>query len=133
MATATATFSVNTASLTAVDNTQKIQHVYGTVSFSAATDTYATGGVVASFASSAEIIKSDQPPVWVRIWSQPAVGSPNTFIYLYTFNPGSTLANGKLQVWLGVGASSPEYGNGSALTNPGADTILYEAAFIRAL
>ena len=129
MATATATFTVNPTALNAEDQLQKSILVRGTLTFSAATDTYATGGVVATF-TPLESIKSSLPPTSVRIWSQPAVGSPVTFHYDYTYNPGSTIQNGQVQIWSGLGAGA-EYGNGSALTNPGADTLLFEATFVR--
>ena len=132
MGVATATMTANAATLNSQDNTQKTEIVRGTVTISAATDTYATGGIACTFAAGTlEQIKSSLPPTYILMWSQPAVGSPNTFLYLYSYNPGSTLANGLMQVWLGLGTGA-EYGTG-ALTNPAADTILFEAAFVRFL
>lgn len=133
MATATATFTVSPTAINASDNIQKSQIVRGAVTFSSATDTYAAGGLAATFAStSLEQIHTDLPPTYIKIWSQPAVGSPNTFYYIYTFNPGSTLANGKLQIWAGLGAAA-EYTNSSAITNPAADTLFFEACLVRNL
>lgn len=128
MANATATFTIDPKALNAVENTQKSVWVRGTVAISAATDSYVTGGILVTF-SPIEGLHSQLVPTYVRVWSQPAVGSPNTFLYLYTYNPGSTLALGKMQIWLGLGASA-EY-TVAALTNPGADTIVFEGLFVR--
>lgn len=129
MATGTATFTVNPTALNAQDQLQKSILVRGTLTFSAVGDTYATGGLVTTF-TPLETIKSSLVPTSVRIWSQPPVGSPNTFYYIYTYNPGSTIQNGQVQIWTGLGAGA-EYGNGSALTNPFADVLLFEATFVR--
>src|SRR5271166_2090708 len=129
MATGTATATISSSALNAEDQLQKSILVRGLLTLSAATDTYATGGLVLAF-TPLEQIKSDIPPTSMRVWSQPPVGSPNTFYYIYSYNPGSTIANGKLQIWTSQGAGA-EYGNGTALTNPGADVIQFEATFVR--
>ena len=130
MATGTLTLTVGQSSLNAVENIQKSVIVRGTASFSSAADTYATGGLATTF-TPLESIHSDLVPTYCHIWSQPAAASPNTFNYQYQYNPGTSINGGLTQIWQGLGASSPEYGNGSALTNPGADTLVFEALFER--
>ena len=129
MATGTATATISSSALNAEDQLQKSIIVRGAFTFSSASDTYATKGLGVTF-TPIEAIKSDLPPTSMKIWSQPPVGSPNTFYYIYSYNPGSTIANGKLQIWTSQGAGA-EYGNGTALTNPGADVIQFEATFVR--
>ena len=129
MATGTLTLTVSPTALNAVENTQKSVWVRGTGAFSSATDTYATGGLVTTITPLASTY-SGLVPTYIRIWSQPAAASPNTFNYEYQYNPGTTVANGQTQIWSGLGAGN-EYGNGSALTNPAADTLVFEALFVR--
>ena len=129
MSVGTATCTVSATALNAQDQLQKTILVRGTLTFSAAGDTYAAGGLVVAF-TPLESIKSSLPPTSMRVWSQPPVGSPNTFFYIYSYNPGSTIQNGQVQIWATVGTGA-EYTNSSALTNPFADVIQFEAEFVR--
>ncbi len=127
MANGTVTFTVNSTALNAQDQLQKSIIVRGTATISSASDTYVAGGLVATF-TPLESIKSSIPPTRVELWSQPPVGSPNTFYYIYTYNPGSTIQNGQMQIWGGLGSAAEFSGT---LTSPGADVILFEATFVR--
>jgi hypothetical protein len=129
MATGTATCTVNSSALNSQDQLQHSILVRGVLTFSSASDTYATGGLAVTF-TPLESIKSDLVPTSMRVWSQPPAASPNTFYYLYTYNPGTTINGGLLQIWTSQGAGA-EYGNSTALTNPGADVIQFEATFVR--
>ena len=136
MGVATATPSISATQLNAIDNTQKTQIIRGTIAISAAADTYAAGGIVCSFASLAEQIKADSPPTEVDVWSQTGTATPNTTLYLYSFQPGTTLALGKLQIWEQSGVDDTpldEYDDTGALTNPFADVIHFRAYFIRGI
>ena len=129
MATGTATCTVSATALNAQDQLQKTILVRGILTFSAATDTYAAGGLVVAF-TPLETIKSSLPPTSMRVWSQTPVSAPNTFFYLYSYNPGTTIQNGTVQIWTSQGAAA-EYTNSGALTNPFADVIQFEAEFVR--
>lgn len=95
-----------------IDNTQNLFHVFGTIAPSGSyvvngdtldlstLDTY--GGGVPSLA----------PPLSVRIWEQ---GAPNSG-WQYEFVPGTTLQNGKVQIFGSNGAAP------AALAQPGAST-----------
>lgn len=65
-------------------------------------------------------IKSGSVPTRVAIWEAPAAGTSATG-YSYNFSPGTTQANGVMQVF-GTGASSgaagTEYTQGSAYSAP---------------
>ena len=87
-----------------LDNTQHNIVAYGTIAVTASTATYATGGVVLDFSKLG--ISSSYPPFLVTIKSEPLVASPATAEYIYTFLPGTTLANGKLQIYTGAAAQS---------------------------
>ena len=128
MAVATATAGQPT--LTTTD--QKTVTIYGTVTLSAAADTYATGGLTLSFAGFDDA-KSSSLPVEVQIWSNPPAAAPNTFQYQYQFNVGTTLANGKMQIFQCAAATNPlaEYTNAAAITQPFADVISYKALFVK--
>ena len=132
MSTGTITLMANVTSLNSLDNTQKSQIVRGTAAFSSASDTYATGGLVTTFASGTlDLLHSDLVPTYIRIWSQQAASAPDVDHYDYQYNPGTTLANGKTQIWGGLGSSTPEFGNGTALTAPATNTLLFEAVLVR--
>jgi hypothetical protein len=112
-----------------IDNTQNFFHVFGQIATSGSyvvngdtldlsqLDTY--GGGPASLA----------PPFRVQIWEQ---GAPNSG-WQYEFVPGTTLANGNVQIFGSNGASP------AALAQPGASTyaslgipatLFFEAWFI---
>lgn len=68
-------------------------HVLGKFAVSAASDTYATGGLTASFAGK---VRSSKPPRKVFVnGGTTAVGKAG-----YQFVPGTTIANGKLLVFI---------------------------------
>jgi hypothetical protein len=121
------------AALNSIDGTDRSTIIRGTVALSAAADLYATGGIVMDLTALGDVAKSGVPPTFVVVWSQPAVGSPGTNLYIYSFNPGSSQNNGKLQIFTGAAAQTAltEYTNAAALTNPFADTIVFEAVFPR--
>jgi hypothetical protein len=105
------------------DNTQRMQHVYGTVAIGASPLTYATGGVALSW--KIEGIKStSQLPIWVEFISFGGSG------YQYAWEKtGNTI-----QILTGAAAQSPltELTNGAAI--PAAvsgDTISFHAVFVR--
>lgn len=75
MATATANYVVNPA----FPFGEKLQHTiryYGTVTFSAAGDTYATGGLAAKSGSAFKNIGpyADRTPIFVKVWSSALSG-----------------------------------------------------------
>lgn len=121
---ATATLSVPTP-VSLVDNDQKSQFIYGQIKISAATDTYATGGLALNAVLSAipDVQSSTGKPLMV--WITSANGSG----YTYQWNQST----GKMQIFQSAASGSPlgEYGNGVALTNPFADVILFEAIYQR--
>lgn len=121
---ATATLSV-ASPLSLVDNDQKAQFIYGQIKISAATDTYATGGLAlnAVLAALPDVQSSTGKPLMV--WITTAAGTG----YQYVWNQSS----GKMQIFQNASGAGQfaEYGNGSALTNPFADTILFEAIYQR--
>src|SRR5271166_3116209 len=106
MTVAVATATVNPTVLNAIENTQKSVWVRGTVAIGASPLTYATGGITMSFTAILEQIKSDLVPTYVRVWSQPAAASAAANQYVYTFLPGTTLANGVLQIFTGAAAQT---------------------------
>ena len=121
MATATAT-----ATITQIDNTQKNVIAFGTIAISAATDTYATNGIVLSGFLNDLIKTSSTSPNIVEITAMPAAGtSPSGWTYIYCY--GTTLNNGKMAIFNGT----TEFSNGAALTAPAADVLVFRASFPR--
>ena len=90
---------------TVIDNTRAMIIVKFTI---AVTGSYATHGDTLSF-SGFDDVKSNEPPLFVKIFETPASGTSASG-FVYEFIPGTTLANGVVQIF-GSGASS-----GSALT-----------------
>jgi len=122
MATGTATATVND-----VDSGQKYFTCYGTISISAGTDTYATGGLALTFVN---LPPSSAAPKAVYIQSQK---SPNSG-WTYAYNPGATPSqtSGKLQVFGGgaaANAAQSELAAAQALTTEATDVIFFEAKF----
>lgn len=122
--------AIATPSVTLVDNTQRIEHVHGTISVSVSPATYTAGGVACSF-SNLDQVKASASPTKVYVMSQKASGASG---YVYAFIPGDSQDTGKLQVFTGSAAQSPltELTDGSAI--PAAvsgDTIVFEALFDR--
>ena len=81
----------------------KMYHVYGTMTFSAAADTYTSGGIPVSLALPR--VKASRPPVKIEVNSRTGSG------YNYVFVPGTTIANGLLKIQVG----------GAAVSSPAAD------------
>lgn len=123
MATATAK-----ATITSVDNTQKNEIVYGTITFSAVGDTYATAGLLLTSGLVGDLIKSSSQPNFFEMTLAPAAGtSPSG--YSYFFCPGTSLTNGKIAIFNGT----TEFSNGAAITVPFADVVVFRASFTRNL
>lgn len=101
--------------ITNVDVTQNQLIVDGTLTLSGNYGGGATHGDTLSFAGQDQI-KSSQVPTFVEIWEAPPAGTSATG-YWYNYSPGSTQANGVMQVF-GTGAAagnaSQEYTQGSA-------------------
>ena|SRR5277367_3417738 len=132
MATATFKFNNNTAINSGLgDSTQHAVTFYGTITFSAATDTYLTGGLLplAGFAPKNLGPYGDRVPLKIYVESQSGSG------FEYKWNQ----ATGQLQVFSGTGAgatsSATELTTGTALnaTTPtiSTDVINFEATFPR--
>ena len=122
MATATAT-----ATVTDVDAGQKYFSVFGTVSISAGTDTYATGGIALTFVG---LPATSVAPLVVDIQSKK---SPNSG-WVYAYNPGSpaTQTSGKMQVFGGgaaANAAMSELAAAQAMTTEATDVIFFWALF----
>jgi hypothetical protein len=112
-----------------VDRSNNALRVYGTI---AATGSYTTGGDTLSFANQA-LIASNTLPKIVSIQSQNAAGHS---LWEYGFTPGTTFANGKMQV-LGQQPTSATTGviplsELAAAAYPASitgDVIVFEAVF----
>lgn len=122
MATGTAT-----ATVTDVDAGQKYFSVIGTITLSAGTDTYATGGLALTFVG---LPPASGAPVVVDIISKKSPVSGWTYYY----NPGSTPSqtSGKLQVFGGgaaANAAQSELAAAQALTTEATDVIFFWALF----
>lgn len=86
MATATVIYTIN-PSLPLGEMMQHTVRFYGTATFSAAGDTYATGGLAAKTGSAFKNIGapySDRTPVFVKVWSASGSG----FLYEYVVSSG---------------------------------------------
>src|SRR4051812_12773941 len=87
-------------SFAGIDNGQNLIYVFFSVTPSGA---YALGGDVLDFTKLLDSIKSGRPPLQVTIFSQKAGGGSG---FVYGFAPGSTMANGKMQVFTGAAAQA---------------------------
>ena len=97
MATATPIYTIN-PSLPLGEALQKTVRFYGTVTFSAVGDTYATGGLAAKTGSAFKNMGapySDRAPIFVKIWS--AAGSGLDYEYV--------VSSGLLKIFGGGSAS----------------------------
>ena len=122
MATGTAT-----ATVTAIDPGVSNFYCFGTITLSAGTDTYATGGLVLTWVN---LPPSSSAPRTVYIQS---IKSPNSG-WVYEYNPGSpaTQTSGKLQIFGGgaaANAAMAELAAAQALTTEATDVIFFEAVF----
>jgi len=112
-----------------VDFTQSQEHVLGTLILSGDYGGASSDGDTLDF-SGFDKIKSQQPPLWVRIWQEPTAGEPPV-IYQFFYARGTTSANGLLQV---TTANLVQISQGSAYPAALTDTdpspnIRFEAAF----
>src|SRR6185437_10153942 len=119
MATGTATATVNS-----VDAGLNNFYCFGTITLSAGTDTYATGGLALTWVN---LPPSSSAPVAVYI--QPKK-SPNSG-WVYAYNPGATPSqtSGKLQIFGGgaaANAAQSELAAAQALTTEATDSIFFE-------
>jgi hypothetical protein len=116
--------------VTLVDRSVNALRVYGTIT---ASGSYSTGGDTLSFAGFDQI-KSSSLPQFVSIQSQNASGHS---LWEYGFTPGTTQANGKMQV-LGQQPTSAttgviqfaELAAGAYPASITGDKIMYEAVFV---
>ena len=83
------------------DVTERYVTYYGGFTVSAAADTYETGGITTSFAG---IVPHNAPPVWVNVMSRGP--SSGTLANVYSFVPGTTIANGKTLVFVTLGTAA---------------------------
>jgi hypothetical protein len=111
-----------------IDDTQTMTTVYFTAT---ASGDYAAGGDTLDFTQIAEKIKSSRPPLWVEFQSQDPDGVSG---WLYQYRPGTTAANGKMQV-MGTGAGNAqvlgELAAGNYPASVTGDRIVGKAAFPR--
>ena len=121
MATATATMTI-----TSTDATLKNEVVFGTITFSAVGDTYATHGLVLNGLSGNDLIKSGSNPNIFEIMPVPAAGTSPTG-YTYVFCQGTTFANCLVAIMNGT----TEFSNGAAITAPFGETLVFRASFPR--
>jgi hypothetical protein len=116
--------------VTLVDRSNNALRVYGTIT---ASGSYSAGGDTLSFAGFDQI-KSSSLPQFVSIQSQNASGHS---LWEYGFTPGTTQANGKMQV-LGQQPTSAttgviqfsELAAGAYPASITSDKIMYEAVFV---
>lgn len=131
MATATVKFNITTAQPTGFGSVDQETVTYsGTITFSAAADTYATGGMLplAGFALKNLGPYADRVPLNIVFDSQSGTG------WQYQWNP----TTGKLQVFGGGGSGTTavtELTNGTALNaatpNIFTDVVVFQAVFPR--
>jgi hypothetical protein len=76
-------------------------------------------------------IPSSALPAYIRFWSGQTAVAAQTGLYVYNFAPGTTLANGKLQLFTGAAAQSAltEFTAGVFPAGVLADVIYFEVAF----
>lgn len=109
------------------DQGQKLIYVFGTI---ALTGNYVAGGDLISWLLDA--LKTGYIPVQVQFFSQSAAAGHSG--YQYYWRPGTTLANGKIQVeTTGNGAGNPlqELAAGAYPAAITGDTIAFAAVFLR--
>ena len=117
-----ATFTVNPYP-NGVDNSQRFQRIYGTISISSGT--YPSGGFAITWAAgSQEVVKSNLPPVIAYFESVAAPPSG----YSYTWDA----TNQKLRVFQNGAINSPQAEiSGSIPSGVTGDTIAFELLYLR--
>lgn len=113
------------ASVTSTEFTSSMLHVYGTIT---ASGNYSTAGDTLDF-SKQDAIKSTSVPVQVEVYSAKTAGPTNLFVYNYS--PGTTIANGKCQVFTGAAAQTAltELSAGAYPAGVTGDSIVFHATF----
>jgi hypothetical protein len=112
--------------VTGIEFTGNGLHVYGTIP--TPTGNYSTAGDTVSFAG-IDQIKASGLPFRINIWSNKA-GQTNLFIYNYA--AGTSLANGKVQVFSGAAAQTglTELSAGAYPAGVLADTLQFEIIYL---
>lgn len=115
--------------VTAEEFTSSYYHIYGTITPSGS---YVTAGDTLSFAG-LDIIKSGQIPLRVEIYSNRPTSSPQTNLYFYNYAPGTSQANGKMQVFTGAAAQTAltELSAGAYPAGVTGDVIGFHAVFAK--
>lgn len=90
-----------------LDSTRTSQTVEGTLTLTGSYGTSSSHGDTVNFAIAS--VMSDLLPKKVEVWESPAAGTA-ALGYIYIFCPGTTLANGVLQI-IGTGTASQDGGN----------------------
>jgi hypothetical protein len=101
---------------------------YYTLTFSAATDTYTTGGITCDLTQAGNLAMTSTLPISVWIYSNKVQPTTNQNSYQYV--QGTTQANGKLQIFVGAAEKT----NAQAMNagnNENADSIRVVAQFTR--
>lgn len=116
--------------VTDVDSTQSSVVIRGTLAVTASPGTYTAGGYVLDF-SNIDAIKSNSVPKRVLVFSARLAGATAANLFDYSFSPGTTIANGRLQLFTGAAAQTAltELSNGNTPAGVSGDTIEFEAIF----
>ena len=123
--------------VTKVDTTQAGLIAYGTLAVSG---NYVAHGDPVDFSGMAasnpgincDLIKTQQPPDVVDIYEKPAAGVSASG-YVYIFAPGTTTANGVMQVFQSAGSAAPQAELGAGAYPGGVPATLYFQAFFPSL
>lgn len=110
-----------------IDNHQTVVRIYFVV---IPTGNYAALGDTIDFTSLGDLVMSEYAPIFVVIQSAKSGGASG---FDYSYNPGTTMSNGKFQVFTGAAAQSPltELTAGAYPAGVTGDTIIGYADFIR--
>jgi hypothetical protein len=126
MATATCKLAVlNPPQYTIGSN--EIEYFY-TLTFSAAADTYATGGITLDLTQATNLSSTSTLPI--SVWIYPLNAQPSSNQHAYQYVQGTTQANGKCQIFEGAAEKT----NAQAMNAGGnefADSIRVVATFAR--
>jgi hypothetical protein len=126
MATATVKLAVLNPPQYSVGS-QTIDYLF-TATFSAPTDTYATGGITMDLTQANNLSSTSSLPL--TVWVQAINAQPATNQHYYQYVQGTTQANGKVQIFEGAAEKT----NTQAMNaggNENADTIRVVAVFTR--
>lgn len=132
MATATFSFTPNATLSGSGDARQRTIAYYGTITFSAATDTYATGGLAPATTGTLALLGpyADRTPLSVRVYSNSGSG------WQYAYN----ISGAKLLIFSGAASADAttaevQFSNGTALNGAtpsiATDVVAFEAVFPR--